>query len=280
MSGTVLIVGATSSLGTALRPRLASTMSVITAGRQGCDIAVDLHAVDEPIVLPSGLHAVVHLAAHFGGSSGQALADAIAVNGQGTLRLCAAAAEAGAEHFIYVSSIFALAEPGTPAYGAYAATKRLAEDVARLVSADRGLALGILRPSAIYGPQPGLRAHQPFLYRIIDHAREGRDVVLFGSHDPRRNYVHVDDVAGAIHAMLVHRAVGTFTCQFPRDVTYGEVARTAFSVFGNGGQVIFDETKPDIPDNVFPIDEALQRMTGFRPRMSLEEGLRAMTNVS
>lgn len=92
--------------------------------------------------------------------------------------------------------------------------------------------------------------------------------------------MHVDDVAGAIAAMLARDATGTFACQAPRDVTYGEVARTAFSIFGRGGRVVFDESRPDIPDNVFPIDDTLQRATGFRPGIGLEQGLRTMAGHS
>lgn len=280
MSRTVLVVGATSSLGTALCHRLTADMSVITAGRRNCELDLDLRSPVERMVLPTGLHAVVHLAAHFGGSSPQALDEAIAVNGTGTLRLCAAAAAAGVRHFLYVSTIFALAQPGTPGYGAYAVAKRLGEDAARLVCDAGAMSLGILRPSAMYGAPAALRVHQPFFYRIIDHARDGRDVVLYGTHDPRRNYVHVDDVAAALGLMVMQGTTGTFGCQSPIDVTYAEVAQTAFAVYGKGGRVRFDDTRPDVPDNVFPIDDSLQRAAGFRPSIDLREGLERLARGS
>ena len=44
--------------------------------------------------------------------------------------------------------------------------------------------------------------------------------------------------------------------------------------------MVFDDSKPDIPDIVFPIDDALQRATGFRPGIALEEGLRTIVSVS
>lgn len=274
MKPTVLVVGGRSSLGHALSARLRETMTVTTAGRQGCDMPLDLRWPVERMQVPTGVDVVVHLAAHFPGSSVSELVDAITVNGAGTARLCASAAAAGVKHFLYVSSIFALAGPGMPGYGAYGVSKRLGEDAARLVCDASGVPLAILRPSAMYGRSPRLRAHQPFLYRMLDLARQGSDITLFGKHDPRRNYVHVDDVARAVAALLEHGSTGTFACQHPRDVTYGEVARTAFSIVGKGGQLVFDSDKPDIPDIVFPMDDALRDATGFIPVIDLTQGLR------
>jgi len=63
----ILIVGGSSCLAEVLQPGLLSCVEVMTAGRTGCDVPLDLSWPEEQLRLPLGIDAVVHLAAHFGG---------------------------------------------------------------------------------------------------------------------------------------------------------------------------------------------------------------------
>jgi len=275
----VLVVGGTSSLGLALTARLRTSCEVVTAGRHGCDIEIDLTWPLERMALPAGIDAIVHTAAHFGGNAPSDLVEAEQVNMLGTLKLCLAAAGAKVRHFVYVSSVFAALEEGSVHCTAYALSKRHGEDAARFACAASALPLAIVRPSQIYG---GARApaHQPFLYAMIDRARKGEDIVLYGTRDPLRNFIHVDDVARAIARVVALGVVGTYACQHPQDVTYSQIADAAFRVFGAGGRVRFLRDKPDIPDNVLARDEALYEAIGFHPATTIEDGIRRVAAES
>ncbi len=213
------------------------TSKVITAGRQNCDIELDLTWPPERFSIPEGVDAIVHTAAHFGGTSTGDILEAERVNVLGTMKLCEAAARAKVGHFVLISSIFAALGEDSPHYSAYALSKRHAEDVARLICRAHRMPLAVLRPSQIYGAGPRFRTHQPFLHAMIDKARAGEDIVLFGTHDPRRNFIYIDDLTNVIARVVAARVVGTWSCQYPVDVTYTQIATAAFRAFGTTGSV-------------------------------------------
>lgn len=271
-----LIVGGTSALGRALAPVLAGSGDVLTAGRQHCDIAMDLTEPDDRIVLPPDLDAVVHTAAHFGGRTAADYVAAEDVNCMGTLKVCVAAARASARHLVLISSQSASLTAGSEYFGIYALSKRHAEEVARLFCLENGLPLTILRPTQIYGNGDSFRPHQPFLHTMIDKARAGEDIAIFGSHDPRRNYIHVDDLTAVIGRVIRDRVEGTFSCAYQTDMTYSQIAVAAYQAFNTQGRVRFLADKPDIPDNVFESDNTLYERLDWSPRLNMLEGLRAI----
>jgi nucleoside-diphosphate-sugar epimerase len=269
----ILLVGATSALGSTLRPILSRFAEVTTAGRSGCDLRLDLSDPAESIGWADQYDVVVALAAHFGGDTDDAILEAEDANVLGTLKLCRAAAMGKSQYFVLISSIFASLPPTSEFFGVYALSKRHGEEVARFYCEQRSLPLAIVQPSQMYGDSERFRRHQPFLYTIIDHAERGEDVTIYGSHDPRRNYIHAEDVAAAIVRLVEHRIEGTFTCQYPIDTTYAQIANAAFRAFGASSQVNFLDDRPDIPDNVFSFDDALYRRIAWMPEVSIDDGM-------
>jgi nucleoside-diphosphate-sugar epimerase len=45
----------------------------------------------------------------------------------------------------------------------------------------------------------------PFFYDLIDKAGRGEDIYLYGSHDPKRNYIHIDDVTRVLAEVVKRR---------------------------------------------------------------------------
>jgi nucleoside-diphosphate-sugar epimerase len=276
----VVIVGGNSSLGLALRAVLSASSEVITAGRTNCDLTFDLTWPFERMVLPDDVDVIVHTAAHFGGKSAADILDAEHVNVLGTLKLCQAAVSARARHFVFISSIFASLRENSEHHSIYALSKRHAEEVARFVCATHSLPLTVLRPSQIYGAGPRFRVHQPFLHAMMDKAKKGEDIVLYGTRDPRRNFIYIDDLTAVISRVIDARIVGTYFCQHPSNVTYSQIAKAAFEAFDTRGSVRFLRDKPDIPDNVFAADDSLYEAIGFRPSTTIEDGLRRIARLS
>jgi nucleoside-diphosphate-sugar epimerase len=232
------------------------------------------------MVLPEGVDVIVHTAAHFGGKTATEIVEAEQVNVLGTLKLCHAAVAAKVRRVVLVSSMFASLPEGSPQHGVYALSKKHAEDVARFVCSAHSIPLAVLRPSQIYGAGPRFRSHQPFLYTMLDRAKRGEDIVLYGRRDPRRNFIFIDDVAAVLARVIRSGIVGTFACQFPRDVTYSQIAEAAFQVFQTQGRVRFLPEKPDIPDNVFEHDTALYDAIGYSPSTTIVDGLKKIAELS
>lgn len=266
----ILLVGGTSSLARSLQPLLAPFAEVTTAGRHGCDLELDLTG---GVTIPSGFDVVINTAAHFGGNSAEDMLEAERVNVIGALRLCSASRESGASRFVQVSSMFAELQPASPFFNSYSLTKRQGEEITRLYAARHGLALAIVRPSQMYGSGDAHRQKQPFLYALMDKASNNEDIVFHGTHDAERNFIHVDDVAQVLALTVMQGVEGTYNCAYPEDVGYSRVARAAIAAFGSSSTVRFDEAMPDIPDNVFPMDNSLYEKLGFTPAISIEAGM-------
>ena len=270
----ILIVGGSSSLAQVLRPVLSSFAEVLTAGRSGCDITLDLSWEDEQFHLPEGLDAVVHLAAHFGGKDFAGVLAAEQVNVLGSLKLCHAAQRAGVGHLVQVSTIFAGLREDSPFFSSYALSKRHAEDVVRLYCSSVNLPLAILRPAQIYGVGAAFRKHQPFLYNIIDKCEKNEEIVFYGSNDARRNLIHAEDVAEVIAQVVRLRLQGLYACPSMTNVRYSEIAAAAVNAFDSSSQVRFAADKMDIIDNAFEPDDRLYRQIEFFPRVTLQLGMK------
>ena len=135
-------------------------------------------------------------------------------------------------------------------------------------------------PTNLYGPGDTFdlqKSHVlPALMMKLHHARtQGLPTVeLWGTGTPRREFLHVDDLADACVFLMqrysdeLHVNVGT-----GEDVTIAEVARTVAEAVGFTGSFIYDTSKPDgAPRKLLDVS----RMTalGWKARIGLPEGVR------
>ncbi|KRC70266.1 dTDP-4-oxo-6-deoxy-D-allose reductase [compost metagenome] len=259
-------------LAQALRPALAPFAEVLTAGRSGCDMELDLAWPAERMALPAGLDAVIHLGAHFGGQSFADMLAAEDVNVLGALKLADACVRAGVGQLVQVSSIFAALDQDSPFHNVYALSKRHGEELTQLYCRSAGLPLAIVRPAQMYGEGESFRRHQPFVYMLLDRAQRGEDIVLNGNHDAQRNYIHIADVAEVLARVVQQRVEGRYDCASLSNARFSEIAAAAIAAFGSAGTVRFDPSKPDTRDNAFASDDSLYQRIDYFPRISLTEG--------
>jgi nucleoside-diphosphate-sugar epimerase len=208
----VLVTGASGFLGRAVAARIAAAgHEVYTFQRRASGVleATDrLGSIDDPAAVAravGGMDAVVHLAAKV--SLAGRTADFEAVNVAGTRGLVAAAADAGAARFVYVSSpsvanagesIVGLdALPADPdrARGDYARTKARAERIALAADSPR-LRVVAVRPHLVWGP-----GDTQLVARIVARARAGR-LPLLGHGAALIDTTYIDNAASAIAAAL------------------------------------------------------------------------------
>ena len=134
-------------------------------------------------------------------------------------------------------------------------------------------------PTNLYGPNDNydlVTSHVlPALIRKAHEAklRGDAEYPVWGSGQPRREFLYVDDLADAVvHLMdsnydgpLVNVGVG-------EDVTIRELAETVMDVVGFDGRIIFDASKPDgTPQKL--LDVSRLAALGWRARTSLREGI-------
>jgi len=135
-------------------------------------------------------------------------------------------------------------------------------------------------PTNLYGPNDNfdlLSGHVlPALLAKIDAAvREGRDTVeIWGSGLPRREFLHVDDLADAVIFLLKSWSdeepinIGTGT-----DFTIAELAELIAEIVGFKGRFVYDVSKPDGTPRKL-LDIAKLTALGWCSRISLEAGIR------
>jgi GDP-L-fucose synthase len=115
----------------------------------------------------------------------------------------------------------------------------------------------------------------PALIRKFHEAKEnGRpDVIAWGTGSPRREFLHVDDLADACAFLLQLENppdwinVGTGT-----DVTIKELTETVAQVTGFSGRIVWDTSKPDGTPRKLMDGTRLAKL-GWRAKLGLREGV-------
>jgi GDP-L-fucose synthase len=99
-------------------------------------------------------------------------------------------------------------------------------------------------------------------------------VELWGTGTPRREFLHVDDLADGLVFMMQHySAAEHLNLGTGVDVTIRELAELIARIAGYEGSFVFDSSKPDgTPRKV--MDVSRMSALGWRARTPLEEGFR------
>jgi GDP-L-fucose synthase len=137
-----------------------------------------------------------------------------------------------------------------------------------------------LMPTNLYGPGDNFDLQNshvlPALIRKLDDAqREGRkEVQVWGTGTPRREFLHVDDLADAcLFAMRNYEGEQFLNTGTGEDVTIRELAELIAKVVGFEGNLVFDTTKPDGTPRKL-LDVSRFHALGWKARIPLEQGIR------
>lgn len=135
-------------------------------------------------------------------------------------------------------------------------------------------------PTNLYGPGDNFdlaTSHvlPALVRRFHEAARENREeVVLWGSGTPRREFLHVDDLARACSLLLrVYDDDSPVNVGTGTDLTIRELAETVREVVGYRGRIAFDPARPDGTPRKL-LDVSRLRALGFAPRIPLVDGVR------
>ena len=269
----VMVVGHRSNLSKALIPFLSSFADVVLAGRSDSDVVLDLCGPLDKFVIPSGLDVVINLAACFGGTDTADIDRSMETNVLGAYKLAQACTANGVKTLLQVSSIFSHLTDSSPFYSSYALSKKYMEKLLEMYCKSAELNLTIVRPTQLYGEGDEFRKHQPSIYRMLDQAQNGEDVVIYGKNDALRNFMHVDDAAKTIALAVSQELFGSYDSMNLSNIRLSDIANAALSAFDSSRSVIFDVGKPDIPDNIFNIDTSIFGRLGFLPQISMDQGM-------
>jgi GDP-L-fucose synthase len=136
-----------------------------------------------------------------------------------------------------------------------------------------------LMPTNLYGPGDNFDLQSshvlPALIRKFHEAkgRNDKNVEIWGTGSPRREFLHVDDLADAVLYLLQnYDAEPIVNIGWGEDLTIRELAEIIMSAIGYSGSLTFDHSKPDGTPRKL-LDVSRLHSLGWRPRISLRAGI-------
>jgi GDP-L-fucose synthase len=138
-----------------------------------------------------------------------------------------------------------------------------------------------LMPTNLYGPGDNFDLQSshvlPALIRKFHEAKASGlpEVVVWGTGSPRREFLHVDDLAdAAVRLMKVYDEPEIVNIGTGEDLTIRELAELVRDAVGYTGRLTFDTSKPDGTPRKL-LDVSRLRALGWSPKIGLHEGIAA-----
>lgn len=184
--------------------------------------------------------------------------------------VCTALRKRSVAHLVYISSDAVykdssgpLTEASCAEPGALHGVMHLAREVA--LRQDHAGPLAIVRPTLVYGFDDPHNGYGPNRFRRL--AAAGKEIVLFGEGEERRDHVDVEDVAGLVRLIVLHRSAGIANAVSGEVASFRELAEFAAAAFPPAVAIKGSPRSGPMPHNGYrPFDNAaVQRaFPGFR----------------
>lgn len=172
-----------------------------------------------------------------------------------------------------------LTGPLEPTNDAYALAKIAGIKLCQSYAREYGKNFLSAMPTNLYGPRDNYDLHNshvlPALIRKVHEAKAtgAASITVWGSGNPRREFLHTTDLAEACVFLLEnYDEPDLVNIGCGEDVTIRELAETVCDVLGFDGTLEFDASKPDgTPRKLLDISKI--KSLGWSPRIPLREGI-------
>lgn len=293
----IFVAGHTGMVGSAILRRLHGTdCDIITAAHSALDLT--RQGPTENFITGRKPDVIIIAAAHVGGilANAQSPADFLYDNLAIGMNVIHAAHQTGVERLLWLGSSCIYprdaAQPLTEdalmtgpleaTNEAYAIAKIAGLKYAEACARQFGDRFMTAMPTNLYGPNDNFdlkTSHVlPALMRRIHEAKimGAEQVTLWGSGTPLREFLHVDDLAEAcLHLLQFHHGFEPVNIGSGEEISIKDLALLIARVVGYEGRFEHDLSKPDGTPRKF-LDTSRMAALGWRPRISLEDGLRAV----
>ena len=290
----VVIAGSTGLVGSALTEAFTSAGHEVTGLNRSVVDLLDLEATKN-IILKIKPKIVIDAAAKVGGIGAnntlpvEFLSDNLRIQSN----LMEAAHAASVEKFVFLGSSciyprdcpqpikeeYLMTGPLESTNSAYAIAKIAGIELINSYRKEYGAKWISLMPTNLYGPRDNFDLQDShvlpaLIRRFVEAVENGSTkVVLWGSGSPKREFLHVNDLAQAVlkasknYDSSMHLNIGTGS-----DLTIKDLAGKVAAAAGFTGEIEWDASKPDgTPQKV--LDVSMIKALGWEPTIRLEEGI-------
>ena len=166
----------------------------------------------------------------------------------------------------------------------YAVSKIAGIEMCRAYRKQYGCNFVSVIPPNLYGPGDNYHPqHSHVVAGILRRTHEAKlakakEFVVWGDGTPRRELLHVDDLAAALkHVMQTDGEHDLYNVGCDHDLSIAEIANLIAKTAGFDGEIVWDKSKPDgMPVKVLDV-ERINRL-GWNPSISFEDGLEKTIN--
>jgi GDP-L-fucose synthase len=293
----IFVAGHRGMVGQAVVRKLSAAdtpIEIITRSRDLLDLNDNKATLD--FFLDQAPEAVVFAAARVGGihANNTYPVEFLVENLQMAVNSITAAHKSGVQRFLFLGSTCIyprmapqpikeeslLTSPLELTNEAYALAKIAGLKLCQYYRREYGAMFHSAMPTNLYGPGDNYHHENshvlPALIRRFHEAKlEGAEsVTIWGTGNPRREFLHVDDMASAlIHLLGLANPPDWVNVGSGEDQTILELANLVAKVVGFHGKILTDSSKPDGTPRKLT-DNRLLRSTGWAPGIDLESGLR------
>lgn len=139
-------------------------------------------------------------------------------------------------------------------------------------------------PTNLYGPNDNYDLNNshvlPALLMKMHDAkiRKAHEVIIWGTGTPKREFLHVDDMADACYYLMEHfDEPGLVNVGTGKDISIADLANLIKNIVGYTGHLVFDDSKPDgTPRKLMDVSKATS--LGWTYKIHLEEGIKKVYN--
>ena len=172
-----------------------------------------------------------------------------------------------------------LTGPLEPTNEAYAIAKIAGIKLCQAYAREKGKKFISVMPTNLYGPNDNFDLETSHvLAALLRKAHEAKTrnekkLVVWGTGEPRREFLHVDDLAAACLLLLEkYDSPEIINIGYGEDITIRGLAELICDVVGFDGELVWDKTKPDGTPRKL-LDVTRIRKLGWEPTISLRNGI-------
>ena len=172
-----------------------------------------------------------------------------------------------------------LTGPLEPTNEAYAIAKIAGIKLCQAYAREHGANFISVMPTNLYGPNDNFDLETSHVLAALlrkaheAKTRKDRELIVWGSGKPRREFLHVDDLASACLLLLEqYDSPEIINVGCSEDISIRELAELICDVIGFGGELTWDANKPDGTPRKL-LDVTKLRALGWKPSIPLRDGI-------